>query len=391
MARFAYRALDAAGSACRGVVEAESRQAAVEELRRRALAPFALSRAHGRIPATAGPVFLRDVSTLLAAGAPLRKALQVIALDTRTTGVAELAAALDRAAVRGDGLAEAMRCAFGPQGAFVAGLITAGQASGALAESLARGADALEEEARARAEIGAALAYPAFVLTAFFVTVWLMLTVVAPAMAPLLNDLPQGQGQGLRLLVAAGAALQHASPLLLAAGGGAAALALVLALLGVLGPIWSRFLLDGPPAGIVRGLEYGAAARAIGPMLHAGVPGAKALRIGAAGVRNGLVRARLLTAVEQVENGAAVSAALAQARGFPASIARLARIGDEAGALGLMIERGGAYARHQALARLRSMANRLAPVLIMSLGLMIAALLSTLLSGVAAIGEAALQ
>ena len=92
-----------------------------------------------------------------------------------------------------------------------------------------------------------------------------------------------------------------------------------------------------------------------------------------------------------MRQGQALSAALDRVRAIPATITRLAVIGEASGALGPMLARAGRLEEDAALRRIEFAGRLLGPALIVLLGGMIGLLMAGLLSGVSQLGGAAVQ
>ncbi|MDF1506414.1 type II secretion system F family protein, partial [Roseisolibacter sp. H3M3-2] len=218
--RFRYRAATAEGAEVGGALAAAPPAAALEELRRRALVPIALDadagsggtparwRAGGgaaRGPALA--LFARTLATLLEAGVPLERAL---AFCEEQAGHPAVAAAVRdvRQAVRGgSALAPAVArygALFGP---LAVAMLGAGEGAGALPAAAARLADHLDEGEELRAQVRAALLYPALMATVAAAGVTVLLLVVVPRFVAMLDETGSALPWSTRVLVGASALL----------------------------------------------------------------------------------------------------------------------------------------------------------------------------------------
>jgi len=92
-----------------------------------------------------------------------------------------------------------------------------------------------------------------------------------------------------------------------------------------------------------------------------------------------------------VRQGQSLSTALDAVPGFPASVRRLATVGEASGAVGPTIVRAGRLEEEEALRRLESAGRLLGPALIVILGGAIGLLMAGLLSGITQLGDTALQ
>ena len=218
-----------------------------------------------------------------------------------------------------------------------------------------------------------------------------ILLLVVPSLAPLAEAPGAKPGLAMSILLGVSGALRN-NLNIIAAGGLAIGLILYLtARAGALGPAVDRYLLDGPGRRTTRGLVFGSFAIALGNVLAAGAPMSDALRLGIRSVRSSAARKRLEPVAQAVRQGESLSSALGRVTGFPATVVRLAAIGEASGALGAMLARAGQMEEKAALRRIEGLGRLLGPALIVFLGAVIGLLMGGLLSGVSGLGETALQ
>ena len=396
---FRYVAVDAVGRRKRGVVEAQDQRAAFLVLKRDGLTPLSLqsSGAAGRThrpPKTmsqeALSAFLHDLAALLAAGADIRSALSVMGARPDQAG-ASAAKALAAQISGGTGLEQAFGAVLGEKAQLVAGLVAAGEASGDLPGALGRGAALIASAVEVRKKLVAALSYPAFVFVLGLCALLIILLVVVPSLAPLMQSGGAAPPATMRFLMSASGLLVDQAILIVLLGLAAIAGLGLAWRNGLLRRLVDRALLDGPLRRTVRGVVYGNFSISLGELLAAGVPKGEALRIAVRAVRSPGAFAKLEAATQLVRRGERLSAALDQTRHLPHSIGYLARIGEETGALGPMLLRSGRLETERALARIDALSQWVGPVLIVVLGALIGLLMTGLLSGVAALGDSALQ
>jgi type II secretory pathway component PulF len=402
MARFRYAALTTAGRTRRGLLEAESREDALRALAARGETATELkpSNAHGLLERLRGEgtgitrgelaAFLADLAALNDAGVPLRQGLDVLsgeASGPRTTRLARLIAErLDA----GSDFGRAARVEEQGDLALAAELVRAGEASGRLSEALRFAAELLHRQSEFARRVTTALAYPAFLMTLSVVALIALATFAGPAIAPLLEEAPHGS-PALSAVLAVGEALRQYGIAILVV---VIALALGLATAArrdpmreALATIRMRMPLFGA---VVRDLNCGAFARALGAMLAGGAPAGAAFDLAAATAPNSAWRARFLRAGETLRDGRTVGAALAALKGASPELARLARVGEESGALGEMLNRAGDLAVERALRRLDQIAAAAGPLLILVMGGFTGWLMSTFLGGLTQLGEGVL-
>src|SRR4051812_536302 len=171
MPTFEYIALATDGRSRSGRVDADAPAAASRAIEAQGLVPTEVKAAStggllgGRVPAAQVLAFARSLGGLIAAGVPLSRALTVIEREATHAG-AKAAWSRIHARVRdGASLADAMRdegTLFPP--VFVA-MVRAGEAGGFLELVLEQVADYLERTRELIGRVGAALIYPALLLT----------------------------------------------------------------------------------------------------------------------------------------------------------------------------------------------------------------------------------
>ncbi|WP_284348617.1 type II secretion system F family protein [Roseisolibacter agri] len=395
--RFRYRAATAEGGEVDGTLDAASRAAALEDLRRRALVPIALDDADaaparsarrllapraGRAESAA--LFARTLATLLEAGVPLERAL---AFTTEQAAHPAVAAALGdvRQAVRGGaGLSASLSkhpAVFGP---LAVAMLGAGEAAGALAPAAARLADHLDEAAELRAQVRAALLYPALMAGVAAVGVTVLLLVVVPRFVAMLGEVGGTLPLSTRALVAASRVL---------VGGWWAWL--LLAVAGVAGARgwlavpanrvrWHAARLGLPVVGTLeRRWATARVARTLGLLLAGGERLLPALRVAAGASPNLAFGAGVSRAADRVAEGERLSPALSGV--VPPLAAQLLAVGEETGRLGPMAERVADVYDVEVRRALRTAVALLEPAMIVLFGAIVGFVALALLQAVYAV------
>ncbi|HYE47270.1 MAG TPA: type II secretion system F family protein [Caulobacter sp.] len=398
---YRYRAINAAGRRVSGRLTATGEADAHAQLRRDGLTPLSLKvEAAGQAAVTGqsiGPLSDRavallaaDLGALLRAGSDIRSALSVIASTTRAKAIQALVAALLREVSGGESLERALDRHLGPRFAFVSALVAAGEAAGDTAGGLERSAEILDSRMAIREQILSAISYPAFVFVTAVIAVMVILMFVIPTLAPLAEAPGADPSLAMRVLLGLSGflngnllALGLAAGLLTAAAGAAW-------MSGLAAIVLDRLAMTGPARGTAEGLVYGGFAIALGGILAAGAPISEALRLSQRSLRSPTARRRLERLGHSVRQGEQLSVALGSVPGFPESIVRLARIGEETGAVGPMLLRAGRIEERTSLRRIEAAGRVLGPLLIVILGGLIGLLMAGLLSGVSGLGETAL-
>jgi type IV pilus assembly protein PilC len=380
---YRYTARDAAGALVRGSMEAPSADAVLASLRTRALfvtgvdRETLLARTVGRSLHLGAPsrrallAFFRSFSTLIRAGVPMRRALDVT-IERASDGVLRESLRSVLADIEhGTSLSEAMERrprAFAPL--YVA-MVRAGEAGGILDDVLERLASFLERDADLRKKVRAALAYPAVVVTAAFALVLFLMARIVPMFAQMFAAFNADLPATTRALLAAGDALQRPVTWI----GGLAAV-----------------VLAGAALSVAARTERGALAMdrvrlrlpVFGPLLNKAIT-ARIARMLATLLRSGIELVTAIDVVRPVAGSPAYAAALGRVdvalragdalttpleavRLFDPLAVALVRVGEETGLLDEMLLKVAAYFETDVEAAVATLGAVIEPALIGVLG-----------------------
>lgn len=382
-ASYRYTARDAQGEHIRGSMEAPSGEAVLAALRTRALFVTSVDRETlftstvGRSLHVGSPsrrallTFFRSFSTLVRAGVPMRRALDVT-IERATDGVLrESLRSVLSDVEHGTSLSAAMERrprAFAPL--YVA-MVRAGEAGGILDDVLDRLASFLERDADLRKKVRAALAYPAVVLVAAFGLVLFLMARIVPMFAQMFDAFHADLPATTRILLAAGEALQRPATWIgsIAAVGlaGAAfafaartargALALDNARLRL--PVFGPLLHKAITARI---------ARTLATLLRSGIELVTAIEV-VRPVAGSPTYATALAGVDvAVRAGDTLTAPLEASRLFDPLAVALVRVGEETGLLDEMLLKVAAYFETDVEAAIATLGAVIEPALIGVLG-----------------------
>jgi general secretion pathway protein F len=385
---FTFRAVHANGRAESGVVHAVSLEAARALIQARGLFPLELrpqstaALHRPRISTADLALGLRVLATLLESGLSLTRALA--ALDPLVPATWQPALPVLRASIReGKSLAAALSLLPFEVPSLVIGLVSAGEAGSGLAPAVTRAAELMEASAETRRALRGALAYPFLLAFAGAASLALLVGVVLPRFAAILQDLGQSLPASTRLVLATA----DAGRLALLPGLGAVAVLLVLWRLWTASEAgraqWHALLLLLPYVGEVRrSAAVGRFAAALGALLESGVPIAGALTAAARASGDAALLARLQTAREAVVGGQHISTALEAADALTPTAARLIRAGEESGRLAVMLAQAARLETARAEQLVRSGVRVIEPCMILLFGGVVALVAAALLQAV---------
>jgi len=360
MPLFHYKALQLDGAIAEGQLEAAGRQEAFRQMEGRSLRPISLSEKNkagsenikpSGFPASLGSLsfgnksekisaralenFTRLLSSLLAAGVPLSRALVILHREATSPAAAAKWKEIYDHVVDGVSLADAM--AKSPktfQRVYVA-MVQAGETGGFLDLVLAQIADFQEREKDLRSKMMTALLYPTILLVlALGVLVFLMVFFI-----PRFQSIFAGFGASLPLLTQIIVSTSHTirSYGLFAAVG-----------LGILAffartwfaseqgrRTWEGLILRAPMVGpLVAQFAMARFCRMLGTLLGADVPLVQGLNVARKSIGNQILVDAVSQSIERVQAGGQLGASLADCRGlFAGSVLEMISVAEESGRL----------------------------------------------------------
>jgi general secretion pathway protein F len=398
MARFRFKAATAAGDVLEGEVEAASRGSALEQLRRKGQLPIRVEpligaaasrpirttgRRTNRLPPREVTLLTRELATLLKAGLPLDRSLALTLEMAEHTAVRKFIERLLQAVRGGLSLAQALEAERPRLPSIYVGMVSAGEAGGALPAVLERLSDALEQAEALKETVRSAMAYPALVLVVAIGSLAVLLTVVLPEFRPLFESSGAEVPASTAALIALGEFLSRYWWAIL----------LLLLLLGLAISAHNRtpegrmrrdrLLLDAPLLGdVVRKTEVARFCRTLGTLCGNGVPILDALRIAGDAVANHAIAESIRMLGQELRRGERMAPHLARSGVFPRMAVQLVQVGEESGELSAMLLRVSQIYDEEVKRSLQRLISMLVPAITIGLGLMVAGIVATMLSAI---------
>ena len=389
MPAFKYEALDAAGKARSGLLEADNPKAARGQLRAQALVPLQVTPVGADSASASGAsantrwsrrvfdrnaltVWTRQMAGLVGAGLPLERALTALADEAEQPRQRELIAHLRSEVNAGTPFARALAGAPREFDEVYCAVVAAGEQSGALGAVLDKLADDLEERQALRAKLIGAMLYPAIVSLIAVVIVTFLVSYVVPQVATVFTSSKRAL-PGLTVAMMALSGFVRAYGWLVLIGLLAAGFGFALLRRGEAFRARSdAALLRLPLAGrLARGYNAARFAGTLAMLAGAGVPILKALQAAAQTLGNRAMRADAMDALVQVREGAPLASALAAKKRFPGLLAMFARLGEQTGELPLMLQRAANQLGAEVQRRAMALATILEPLLIVVMGVVV--------------------
>ena len=406
-----YKAVDAHGVSCSGELNAVSRASALDVLSRRGLIPISIEEgaAGRRIPrpglsrfsllrrARRGQIraaellnLTQSLATLSRAGLTIDRALQITASLAARASSRAVAETLLREVRSGKTLHAAFAAGGQRLPNYYVSMVEAGELGGSLPETLGRIADLMGRQLELRERIRSALIYPSLLAVVVIFTLIVLLAFVLPRFEVLFAESEARLPWSTRAVLGFGR-LAADYWWLAALVTGAAAGALTVWLRSPTG----RRAFDGwllrtrLTFGVPVALDTARLLRTVSALCGNGQPLPAALRVARGTLGNRSLQEAVGTVTREVQAGESFSISLARAECFPRLAVQLARVGEETGHLGELLQSAAAVLEQDAQRTLERLLSIAVPLLTVAMGAAVAGLIGSVLIGLLSINDLA--
>ncbi|MGD0410877.1 MAG: type II secretion system F family protein [Verrucomicrobiota bacterium] len=365
MPLFQYKAFQASGGIAEGQIEAGGRQEAFRQMEEKGLKPISLSEKaapKGAAPKSAAPdpaasagagaglsfsfrskkvsskaleTFTRLLSSLLAAGVPLSRALVILCKEASNQVAQAKWKAIYDNVVEGVTLADSMATMPETFPRVYVAMVSAGETGGFLDVVLAQIADFQMRERDLRGKVLAAILYPTIL---FFLAVCVLIFLMT-FFIPRFQKMFEGFNAQLPLITRIIVGVSH----FIRSYGLYALAALIMIAYSVRSWAksedgrrqWEGLLLRLPVVGpLTSQFAMARFCRMLGTLLNAGVPLVQALNVARRSIGNQILVDAVSKSIDRVKEGAQLGASLADCRNlFPGSVLEMISVGEESGKL----------------------------------------------------------
>ena len=391
MKKYNYEARDSASNKIvKSVVQADSENAAAKLLTSQGFVPLKIelqddktsffAKFSGRITTKDKVVFTRQLATLIGAGLPLAQSLRTVQEQTTNKRMQEIVQEIISDVEGGKSLSDSF--AKHPEAfnkVYVA-LVSAGETSGTMDDSLKRLAAQQEKDAAMMSKIRGAMMYPSIVLVVIILVIGFMLFTVVPQVEGLYRDLNKG--------------LPFVTLMMIKVANFFSSLWWLVILAMIIGGYFLAqylkteqgirtkdiFKLNVPMfKGMFRKMYMARFARTGQVLLSTGVPMLDMLRITSDAVNNVIISESILRASDKVKGGKALSASLSNEDYFLAMVPQMIKIGEQSGKIDEMMGKTAQVYEDELDEEIRALSTAIEPVLMVFLaivaGTMVAAIL----------------
>jgi type II secretory pathway component PulF len=398
---FEYAGRDRTGTPVRGIVEAEDDARARARLREQGLFVTRLAprtrRSFGgllgrRLDLNEVAAFTFHLSGLISAGVPLLRGLETLREQTDNPRLQATIADLESSIQSGHSLSGSLSrhpALFSP---LYIGVIRAGELAGALDQALLRLTDYLDREVALRHKIRSMAVYPAFVLALAATVVGLFVVFVIPAFETVYRSAGAVLPLPTRILMNTSYVVRHRWPALLV-GTAAGVWTLRRPAVGRWARDAAERLAQRLPMvrGLARLVQVNRFVRTFSAMHGSGVPVLTALDVTTDALSDPRLQQAIETLKDSISRGRRLSDAMRSMDLFPPMIHRMVALGEEAGALDVMLRRASDLLDREIDYTIKRLVTLAEPVMTLALGGVVAGILMALYLPIFGLARAVLR
>ena len=406
MPLYRYKAVTPAGETQEGDMDGTSQSVIAERLQSMGLIPIRVEETTLREPVNPNArgffgkksvtqddvaVFTQEIATLLKAGLPLDRCLEILIGLSANEPVRQLMTQLREDVRGGAALSTAMEARRGVFTRFYLNMIRAGEAGGSLDVVLQRLTEFMERSKELRETVKSALIYPVILVGVAVLSVAILLMWVVPQFSQMFEE--------------SGKALPLPTQIVIAAGDGVRNYwwALALVVFGVYSWFsrqmrepasryrWDNRMLQLPLVGdLVGKLEVARFSRTLGTLIGNGVTLLAALSIVKETLSNTVMSQALGEVAAQLKEGKGLGKPLMETGLFPKLAVHLVMVGEETGKLQEMLIRIADIYDREVHSAVKRMLSLMEPVLILGLGLVIGGIIMSILVAILSVNDLAM-
>jgi len=391
MKKFNYEARDqATNKVIKSTIQAESETAAARLLISQGFVPLNvkeqigdgsfLSRVTGRITTKDKVMFTRQLATLIGAGLPLAQSLHTVMGQTQNKQLQSVVQEIVSSVEGGKSLSDSFAMHPKVFSEVFISLISAGELSGTLDESLQRIATQQEKDAAIASKIKGALTYPVIVLVVIFAVMGFMLFTVVPQVEKLYLDLGKPLPMLTQIMVSSANFVIHYWWIVILVGGigGYFLVQYLHTESGI--KFKDTFKMKVPLFGkMFQKLYMGRFARTGQTLLSTGVSMLDMLNVTSRAINNTLVEKSIARAAEKVQGGKALSAALEPEEVIDRLVPQMIKIGEQSGRIDEMMGKVAQVYEDELDEEIRTISTAIEPVLMVVLGVVAGGMVGAIL------------
>ncbi|MEI7818691.1 MAG: type II secretion system F family protein [bacterium] len=387
MDKFHYTAKTPSGTITEGEQEAASRKAAAEAIFAKKLTPITIDLVKSsqpigkalsflpskRVPLRERVLFSRQFATMISAGIPIVRALNVLKNQTENSTLKSALAVITKDVESGRTLSSSMVKFPKIFSQVYVSMVHAGEIGGMLDQVLERLADQMEKDAELVSKVRSAMVYPGLIFCVMIVAFVFIMTVVVPQLSSIFEQVDTELPWNTKLLLAMSKSLQDYGIWI--------GIGIIVVIYGVMRWIKSsksaklgldKLILRTPVLSIiVKKINLARFARTLGTLLGSGIPVLEALKVVSDSISNLVIRRDVRSASRQVKNGSTLAKALHGSKVFPTIVPEMIAVGEETGELEKILLKLASFYDKEVNALVENLSSVIEPIMLIIMGLLV--------------------
>ena len=386
MAKFTYKAKDQHGITITGEMESSSSDAVASRLKVMKCTPILISKEEAlfsdllekyfsgfqKVKLDELIVFVRQLSSILAAGVPLLESLDAVYEQVQSPRFKKIILDMRHNIEGGASFSDALSNYSKVFGPIFISMVKSGERAGIFGEVLERLANLLEKDFENMQKIKSAMRYPIIVLFALGIAFVVVITFVIPQFSKLYSSFKTELPLPTRILLGINYVIVNYW------------LFIILGLIGFVVLIkkildtdqgrllWDKIVLSLPIFGqLINKLILARFSRMLAAMLKSGIPIVEALNISKDTIENRILSDVVIKVKEEVVQGGGLTDPIKNAKVFPPLVVQMVAIGEKSGSLEQMLSKVADYFDRDSDYTIRNLTPLIEPLLILMLAFLV--------------------
>lgn len=379
---FAYTAKNSFGKSLTGNVDARSQEIAISLLKNQGLTVIEIAERKVSfldqmldfrgVPQSEIVAFTRQLSTMISAGLPISRALEVLANQSTNRNFRKIVTEVLRSVEGGVSLSTSMAIYPKVFNDTYISLVRAGESSGKLDIILKKLAENMEAQRDLDSKFKSAMIYPIIVLIAMVAVFIILMVFVIPKLADMYKSMNVELPLMTRIMIStSNFMVKYIFVIFIIAVGAILALRAflrskkgkeMLSELTIRLPVFGKITLEK---------DFSRFSRTLSLLINSAVPIVESLNIVSTLMSSQSLKNAVLDAANQVEKGQSLSNYFRSTTRFPPLLGQMAGVGEETGRMDEVLERVAVYYEGEVDNKVKGLSAALEPIILVMLGVMV--------------------
>jgi len=386
--KFAYKAMNRDGKEVFGVIDSESNALAINDIKNLGLFPTTVREAtkgderrarrakkgpgefyFGGIKTKHLVVMTRQLSTLIDAGLPLLRSINILIAQQKASKLKDVLREVSSDIQAGATFSESLSKHMKYFDRLYVNMVRAGEVGGMLEVVLQRLAIFMERRQALKRKVKGAMIYPIAVLTIAAGIVWFLLTYIVPEFATVFKDFDAQLPTMTLMLIDIGDFCRFKWWIVVLSITTTLNVLKILSKFKTTKKIMDRVVLKLPLVGdLVTKVAVARFARTLGTLITSGVPILQSLKITKETIGNEVIENAIMKVHDSIKEGDTIAAPLDASKVFPAMVVNMIDVGEETGSLDAMLLKVADIYDAEVEAAVEAMLRLMEPIIIIVLG-----------------------